>query len=78
MVYEELPVEIRFHSPDDPVLGPRGEEARQLAFPGDNFASEIEYAGRTWSFVHTDLLQGPNDSEPTRQRLVYREIRRDT
>lgn len=69
---QDLPIEIRFQSSNgDPPLGPRNEEARALAFPDDQFATEIEFDGCSWRFSHTELMRGPNDNEPTWKRLVY-------
>jgi hypothetical protein len=71
-VTDDLPIEIRFRtSQGDAPLGPQGDEARALAFPGGKFASEIEFDARRWRFSHTELMQGPSDSEPTFKRLVY-------
>jgi hypothetical protein len=71
-VTQDLPIEIRFRSPNgDPPLGPRDEEAHAIAFPDGHFESDIEFDGRSWRFSHTELMRGPNDNEPTWKRLVY-------
>jgi hypothetical protein len=65
-----MEIEIRFHSPDDPVIGPRGNEAEHLAYPDGQFASDIEYAGRKWKFHHTERMSEPGSGEEW-ERLVY-------
>jgi len=65
-------VEVRFHSPDDPVLGPpRGEESKHLAFPEGKEATEIEYGGRSWRLDHSELLTDATSYKWL--RIVYRE-----